>query len=556
MKYYSQTPPKLVGFDTETDVNGDITVLACSDGSYLCGATTDEMIDFLVAKTNKKTGVFWNLDFDASAIFKKYLVQHHKLPSSVTYYQHVQLSIKRDRTHNFYDVNNFFNITLKDAAERYLGETKENIESTTDIVQHCITDAKLTCKLGAFVIKNVYEIIKVYPRKLTTEASLAKAYLQRYHPDVFHSMIKRSKFGKYSPYKPEGFELNTFVNFLQTAYKGPINDVSMLGRVENVTEIDINNAYGEALLQLHKIKNNKGTPVTHPTPDKECYGLYDCVVEIPQIHIGFKLRDVSVYPMEGKKEIVLTRSEYMYLTTIGTKITVLGGVEFDVEREREFYDIHSLLALRTEEKTKYTDTGIAAHKWRADIIKKLVVSIYGVLTQNKHGISDFTNFIYASEITALVRIKIWEMEQKIGIENIVKINTDSIMFVDTGQLSKIDITGWKVEFQKCTGYIYDSGIYMIMQNSEIVKFKHRTFKSLTPEVLLGASGKTIVLNEPYIPTISSTTKYQEVCQFQTREIPFDLDMNLRKRNWIRSELKFDVLNNHTIVSLPVVSDEI
>ena len=74
---------RILGFDTET-FEGQVKVLACSDGSFIESSDTDSLLDFIYERGKEADlSVLWNIGFDVGCIVRGWIVEHEgKLRSS------------------------------------------------------------------------------------------------------------------------------------------------------------------------------------------------------------------------------------------------------------------------------------------------------------------------------------------------------------------------------------------------------------------------------------------------------------------------------------------
>ena len=132
----------IIGWDTET-YKGYARLIANSQGRYLLieeqkvsEETFTEILRFLTRKTWRGThGFFWNIDYDFFAMLKyagedfaKELYENGEAEwedYKISYIPKKAFSIQRGhKTHDFFDLYQFYNTALDVAAKQHLNESK------------------------------------------------------------------------------------------------------------------------------------------------------------------------------------------------------------------------------------------------------------------------------------------------------------------------------------------------------------------------------------------------------------------------------------------------
>ena len=196
--YFSTNPKKLSklrGFDTEAYTDGRPFMFCTSSGDVF---VPGDIPDVLFSRKHRDTNFLtYNLKYDSGAILR-----HLPLPVldrlrtdgdvihdgiRYEYILHKMLRISRGKAHvRFWDVVQFYNMSLDRAARKYLGEgkldpgtkafTKEYVmKHWDDIAEYCVKDAQLTLKLGLYLIRKLEEY-GVTVSNLYSQASVSFAW--------------------------------------------------------------------------------------------------------------------------------------------------------------------------------------------------------------------------------------------------------------------------------------------------------------------------------------------------------------------------------------------
>ena len=180
---------KVLGIDTEADRTGRPFMVATSEGDVY---TFDNWHHPLFTRKYRgSTCVCWNLKYDSGAfvrhlpkdklkvLWKDGKVTHDGFTFKAIGYKALIISRGKNSV-TFYDMLNFYNMSLDRAAEKYLGENKLDQDVTLYtpayiekhwpwIAEYCIRDAELTKRLADRIISK-FEQFGVFPRKLYSVA--------------------------------------------------------------------------------------------------------------------------------------------------------------------------------------------------------------------------------------------------------------------------------------------------------------------------------------------------------------------------------------------------
>lgn len=523
----SEPTYKIAGFDTET-FNGYVKVLAGSDGDFIETQNTYALVSWLFDKMQSfDYGFFFNIEYDYGSIFKDYATQsasvmreNRKLELQLNklekeHYKNFNkikeikrqlkelntikkfrvgefkisivngkgfriTSTKRKRGQKskveFFDISNFYKsldsyFTLDAVAEKYLNEHKNNEELGIDrkaigeqegyyeehknlIIKYCVNDALLTSKLGYKLFESLTNLGYTIPEKFYSKASIAKQVLEdlqfKNHSNKYAEKIARQ------------------------SYHGGIFITYALGHYEDIINLDINSAYPFELQKLPEVDFDNGNSkiLTPANPDfNKCdYKFYHIrATAIPILQ--YKANNGNIYYIDGNPSAGITSEVLDYwITQYDKDIIDFYGYYYDIiesygiyniEKKYPFKYINNLYQQKSEIKKKYGSTSIEY------ALQKIIInSTYGLLAQSKPRTTKFTNYIYASYITASCRYTILYIKKKLedlGCKSIF-IATDGIY----SQLPKDP-----AQKQKVMDYI------KTITNNELGGFSFDKFKSVT-----------------------------------------------------------------------------
>lgn len=421
------------GFDTETDSNGNILVLASSRFHTSYRPSVLECLSFL-SKNDFNQGWFFNIGFDVDAIFKpiadkidfeKKGFWNVKIGKyQVKYLKGKMLYIKTKKgSKYFFDVNNFYEGSLSKVSRDILGmeKTGENFnknfmenENFDEVVKYCMNDAYLTKELAKILFTGIENIskdligVRSSPRRLLSRASLAEFYL-----------IKKIPFEVLRPMYD--FEI---LNYGYKAYHGGMFDLYERGLL-SVDTIDLKSAYPYEISNLIDLSRGEWKYVKN-FDENAYYGFYHVKIKYNGF-IPLQLKNGNViYPVTEKRyEYYATQNE---LKNFKDWEVIDGYVFYPSKIIKPFKPLidylFDLKERNKENKVKYL------------LIKKIINSMYGKFVQiagDKTG--KIFNSVYGAVITSNTRLKIYEGMKL--FDKIYEIDTDSI----SGKLKNGFISG-------------------------------------------------------------------------------------------------------------------
>lgn len=545
-----------LGIDTEAYDTGECFMIATSEGDVF---TPSEFPACLFSrKYRQQSFVAYNLKYDSGALLQHLpLNSLHELRNDGStefngfkyrVIPYKMLKILRGRNSvTIYDLFTFFESSLDKASREYLGQGKIDMETKTfskgyvkkhwsKISKYCLQDAKLVKDLAHTLIKK-FETFDVYPRKLFSTAYISNQY--------FHSHCDFPNVNRFWLFHKR------LLQFALWSYAGGKFEITEKG-TGNFWEYDIVSAYPFEIANLVDVSTARVIHSKRYTKAAK-YGFLDCEMNIPldcYSPVPLMKKNVNFYPC-GKIRKIITNFEYDYLKDKGVDIKILDGYWLVVDREvYPFkYEIERLVKLKTE--LKHTDKKIDYH-----IIKIFLNSLYGKFIQliEKNGrymAGNSFNPIYASIITAKVRIRVTEMQAR--YPEIIGVHTDSVIALKELQLGEQgDFGDFKPEVSG-EGVLLGSGVYQIGD-----KIKFRGFNSSVPLLDLLDSKKSEVIipvTRPitWIETVYRNMSKDNINKFVT--IPKKLRVNFdTKRIWLDNWKCFKDVKKRNVISIPYLLD--
>jgi hypothetical protein len=505
---------------------------------------------------------------------------------------------RTSKTRIFYDCAAFFKednhaISLDVAAERFLEQKKfEGIDREklgTDIeyykanrdkiISYSIRDCELTARLMDLIVESqaglyrkVFNKFDIYPAFYFSTGSLAKAWLELEHKGL-----------KYSGYLYAVHELE----LIQKCYRGAMTDAWKLGRWQKVSIVDLNSAYPSAMRDLPNPIALAICRVNKYHPGK-VLGYYKVETYHNQL-IPRKIQDLYLaYPGDARREkkiiTYLGRQAVEYLWERGDPVKILEGIEFAnyANLPLEFEDVSLLYTERQNEKDAVVFKG-DIHDLTQLGIKLVLNSAYGSLEQLKNGSSAFTNLLFGQYITENCRVRLWRLIDKVGIQNVVFLATDSLAYIDNGQLDSMSFSKKLGELSKQLNrgevIVYKSGVYFkrscdckgrgrddlqcLALSKEAQKnrvqdishwtLKHRGYPQIDEAALLTARGNKFLTRYKHVITIdegANSPDIKSIGKFITLQRTLNLE-NIRLRRIVEDTLDFETLNHFPVNTEPL-----
>jgi len=464
----------IIGWDSETDYNGNIWLLGNSENRYILYPDLDSILLFMSNKRYRnKLNLFFNIQFDVSVILKKlpedklfeiadtgnttyngYKLKYiDKKYFSITYQKH---SVA------FFDIAQFFaGFSLQTASVQFLNDSKNVVEKEefsnpeyikkhqNELIEYCLKDCKLTKRLGDYLFKMFKDVGVVCNQPYST------AYLSQVY------FIKNCDIPKFSdvPYVAQKYAFE--------AYRGGRFEIRLRGMYNNpLYKYDINSAYPEQIANLIDIR--KGEWIEVNKYSKKAYYGYYLIEWTPKNNLEWQPlpiqhNGVIIFP-KVKMLYWVTKKELEIAKKLG-KVLVYRGVEFYPD---------SIEYPFKKEITKMYNNRLELKKQNNPlqyVLKILMNSFYGKMIQRVNNTTGNLFLpIYATEITANTRLKIFNTLKRYNKE-IIAVFTDCVISKSPLDLpvSK-ELGNWDFEiFDK--GLFIQSGVYHLVGNQPIAKFR-------------------------------------------------------------------------------------
>lgn len=487
-------PKNVIALDTET-FTGKCFLLADSNSRYIWSSDTKELLAFMHAKQYRSTlNVFFNIDYDVTAILKglsrEHLRELYTLGTTeiygytLRYIPKKRFSIsKAKNVTTFYDIAQFFMSSLNNAAKKYLGKEKHEIDiekfkkwswimaNKDKIIKYCIQDCVLTADLMRY-FQNLCIQLDVDCNKPVSCASLSAKYFMQHCdiPILNHKKVREYAFKSYSGGRFETFQRGYFDKLygydIKSAYPAVMSKL-----------VDINKGYWRYSKQLE---------------EKATYGflLVEVTCENSPIEVlSYRRKGALLFPHLDKQQRYITLDEYRYITKhYDTEITIINGYYFFAQEEvYPFKILQTLYDQRNDLKEQGNDLQL--------VIKIIMNSIYGkmmeqittyttpkdlftttdtvdfvrdgkiITKQRVYKTGNLFNPVYGSLITSRVRLQLLN-EMRKHPRDIVACYTDSIYttrpFIETGT----KLGDWS--YEGCyNGLVLGNGVYTLQQGEKV-----------------------------------------------------------------------------------------
>jgi hypothetical protein len=469
------------GFDTET-LDGYCRLIASGDGTHCLTDGIGPILRYLCKKPYRAShNFFFNLRYDVQAVVK-YLPRaslQELYDTKKTAWQDFDLfyipekifKITHDRHPTaFYDVAQFYEETLDNAAKRYLGEGKalgglDRVKIGTSasywskhkaaIVKYCLVDADLTRRLGEVLNDTAVKDIVFYPRKYTSKAGISKDYFRTHctFPDIRE--IPRWA-----------------LSMAMASYAGGRFEVVKKGHFRNAWSIDIKSAYPHWITRLPDLRTGRWGKVYEMNPDA-LLGFYLIKVYVPPMPLG---------PLPVKVGSPIVTYPVGSWTTYCSKTeleTYQGDCDMKVIRGVEYYDRNPTYPFADRIKMLY-DLKAATPKdhFAYDLYKKIMNSLYGafyekVATETGYYAGLLFNPIYAAWITAGTRTQLWGLIRRYP-KAVIGSATDGLLLDVDPEIGKSNDLGQWSEDGHGVADVIRSGLYRIGD-----KIRNRGLKKVT-----------------------------------------------------------------------------
>lgn len=541
------------GFDTEAYDTGQCFMYCTSEGDVW--NREDFPHSLFSRKYRNANFVCFNLKYDESAILQ--FLDEDQLRTlwttdkvqigdiKIKIIPHKCLTIsKKGHSAKFYDMYNFFQGSLNYNAKKYLGKEKLDIETKTfsydfvkenwdRIAKYCIQDAILVKELAELIISK-FENFGVYPKKLYSTAYISYQYFSK---NTNYQVVE--KFWK---------EDQKLLDFSLESYNGGKFEVTEKG-TGYFYEYDIVSAYPYEIANLLSLEHAR--VVWDPKYRKwAAYGFIKVRMKISLktfSSVALKVNNTCIF-YSGYVEKVITKTEYEYLIECNADITIIEAVWIHIDKKEYPYKKEIEQLVLQKKKFKQEGKELDLHT-----VKIFLNSLYGkfvqlIETKTGYQASTCWNPIYASVITANVRVKISRMQML--YPQIIAVHTDSLI-----STSKLPIeTGKELgdfDFEcEGNGLILGCGVYQIGNK---IRFRGFPIKEDLFE-LFDQNKNTIEIPHTHVNSWRECAfhgwEHEKINKFE--ELIKDVACNFdSKRLWLDDYETFDEIFKRNVKSLPL-----
>lgn len=469
--------------DTET-FEGNIFLIADSDGRYLDKISIRSVIDFLFSKKyHDSWNFFYNLGYDAEVILKllgselkiykntrRLVFNYNKY--KITYIPEKCLRIsKGHHSVSFYDVAQFYNkSSLSNAYEKNIGKLdskylemkdkrnefspREYNRNKNKIRNYCIKDCILTKQLSEKWINLFNSAFGFHPSKWFSSGYLAEKVL-------IHNKIFFPKFDSI-PYKIQDLAFRS--------YFGGRFDMQKRGYIGTAYLYDINSAYPYAISKIPDLSNGKWVQQKSIHKDAKM-GFFHILANIPDekyiAPFPFRTKNTIIFPT-GKFETYVTLHELQACES-SKLYKILDSYQFIPNSTNHPYKefIESLYEKRLKLKKEKNPLQLP--------FKIILNSIYGKTGQTiNNKIGNLFNPVIFSHITGFARAQLFSFIQKHGIEKeMVSFATDSICTTRKLNIDSTNLGGFSYEGESHDTFFLQNGFYRFQE-----KWKQRGLGNL------------------------------------------------------------------------------
>lgn len=612
------------GIDTETDKEGNLVLIA-TDNDYILnrsGISSYDALNFILSKARHSFFWLFNLQFDYEVITKSALANSdskgieafrsgnyiitksneiqpqptflnkytgkpsRKYPNDcigINYIEGRTLSIRKKKCDKAecYDVANFINEGgLDNTAKELLGEGKGNLGNEyiniTDsskipedvLIQRCMKDAELTKKLGVLVDKTIRDIAGKMGYsgnfKFLSNASLAKTL-------IVNTVSAADLKPFYSESQSENYRalVKQLQRYAKYSYKGGLFLLNKKGSFENLDKIDISSAYPNILRTL---KSLDGANFIYTTTlnKKSDYGFYNVTMQYDGFTAYRTRANELIYPKTTDEyPNYITKDELLFLRNRGYKVSVVDGYEIYCSKEAGYPFnpfVKNLSGIKQENKDIWNNSkkngSINTKSHAVYLLTKLVLnSLYGSLTQSKHGLGIISNFVYSAVITARTRIQLVAATERY-FTDWIEVATDSITgylkpeykgFFDgnhhLGQFENETIPEDLVMLQVGVNFVVNEGTYDLYKSRGFGFKATKGNSTVKGKVTIGKDKVIIDTTKPlHSKEAIAQGRISEIAEFQ--ETRKEISFNDPKRIWANSGIEWDDLLDTQIDSMP------
>jgi hypothetical protein len=476
----------MTGLDTETH-DGQAILIATSQLYTLFPRSFEECLEFILSVGDDEL-VCWNADYDIAAMLKflspgtlEHIYQNHqwrwtsRLPSWTTdgfiHLHYLPRKFLRlwvdERKITIYDLQQFYNMKLENAARKFLGEKKQDPgvdwrdlraalsgdprfpkEKRDQIIDYCMHDARLV-EMLAGETENKFGKIGISFENPISCASLSLR--------VFEQKMNFSSI-------PAGYN-----EMARESFRGGMIECLRAGYFPRAWYIDLRSAYPSAIRDLVEMPLI-WKPVVEKPEDSATYAAIECAVHVPCTWfkgcLPYSTGGPLIYPV-GRWRTWVDLYTFRQVERLGLIEQIYGGIQ-GIGDSKEF-------PFREEIERLYLERGKDEQKKWA--IKIVLNSLYGKFAETiEERFTPHTNFFMAAEITARTR---WRLIQDINPEDVIFYATDGVFLCrkPEGLVFGADLGQWSEAEEIRDLVVVGSGVYTYRHLDGSVETKFRGFSS-------------------------------------------------------------------------------
>lgn len=438
---------RIIGTDTETFLG--FAILITKPHAFCEPQSFEDCIEFLM---QDRELACWNADYDCQAVlkwlpapvrdrlsllgevrYKEYRIKYvpHKF---MRVWFHSYNGAKERLLFTIYDMRQFYACSLAKAAEKLGVQRKGDIpKSWYTQMWAKLKDPKTRPKVLAYALGDAQTLQQIIDRTAESFAAAGLAFERPFSNASFAERYFRKNFTYRRNKDAE--------KYARRAYHGGRIECLKAGYFPRAFHYDIHSAYPSAIATLvkpdgdwHYEKNPKEI-----RPDA-IYAFIDCEFVIPRsYHVGpipIRRRSGAIFYPTGRLRKTVTLTEFRYMERRGIPIRIFSAwVHIWPSWTYPFGEIAEIYKRRKQDA-------------KADYALKIVMnSVYGKMAQilesrirtnkvdhraeifddrvwrKREKWKEHTSFVYASEITARIRIKLLE---DIPPETVISYSTDGV----------------------------------------------------------------------------------------------------------------------------------
>ena len=555
---------QVYALDTETDENGNITVLADSDGNYLelDDITPEKVIKFLFSKRYQGSwNFFYNVTFDAEVILKIFgdllydykktrILSFHYDGYTIEYIPQKKIAIRKGHHSSvFFDIAQYYHESLDNAYLHNIGklpdwyvDAKSNRTHYTrfyykrfpyKVRKYCIQDCIYTKELANHWIKVFFEAFDFYPQRFISSGYLAEKVL-------INNKIQIPLFREIP------FEINEFA---WRCYYGARFEILKRGFIGNAHLYDINSAYPYSLSNIPDITKGKWKK-SKSLLNNAHLGFFKIKCDIPDC------KYIPPFPFRTNNKLIFPSGQFITYCTLAELKAYNEPNHYKILESFQYLDnnpvypykefIESIYNKRLQFKNENNPLQLP--------LKIILNSIYGKTAQRVgNKIGNLFSPIIASSITGMTRAMLYDFVQKYGIENdVVSFATDSIITTKKLNIDSTKLGDFSYDNSGNDVYVLQNGIYRFNG-----KWKKRGIGNIGNSQIehldtIEKNGQLYqvmkVLRVNRLRTAILSNSIGDIGKFKTVERLVNLNAD-RKRNWF--EKLTDINDEKMIDSLPL-----